>query len=117
MRFDELIGLLITVGAFIFMVIRGALKEKDAEEVEEEAPRPPPIKIRKKKHQESPSIYKEPKKPSMVSQHYLDLAKSTPYEVAGKSTPSAAHRLLGNLKSKKDMVILREIMGPPKGLQ
>lgn len=109
MKFEDWIGFLITFGVFVYMVIRGAFHNQAQQEgIEEQLPLPPPsppppmIKIKKKKA------------PSIVSQHFEEIA---PYEVLGKSAPSKASRLLHSLKSKKEMVILKEIMDPPKGLR
>lgn len=42
-------------------------------------------------------------------------AEAPSYEVIGKEGHSKGQRLLSRLKSKKEMVILSEIMGKPKG--
>jgi outer membrane biosynthesis protein TonB len=47
----------------------------------------------------------------------VDLSKSGPaYDVIQKDQTSKVQSLLANLHSKKEMVIIQEIMGPPKGL-
>ncbi len=56
---------------------------------------------------------KEEKPKRIVSKFYDDLPA---YAVTRKEKSSRAYHLLSALKSKKDMVILKEIMGPPKGL-
>lgn len=117
MNWEELIGFLISIAAFLFLMFRGVFKERQRvleEETEEELiPEPPPVKKVKKKHSLPPPRLPER---SIVSSHYEELAKSTPYEVVGKAGSSRVHRILSTLKSKKDMVVLKEIIGPPKGL-
>lgn len=46
-----------------------------------------------------------------------DQASAPSYEVIGRAGNSRATSLIGALKSKKDMVILREILSPPKSMQ
>lgn len=157
MTWNDLIGFLISLGAFLFLMFRHAFKERhdteqeedDEIEEEEEELILPPIKKREKPRPPVPRIsesahydeltrstkerysghlatnhYAEVAKSTkerysgsnVVSSHYDDLAKSTPYVVEGKARSSRIHRILSQLKSKKDMVIFKEIIGPPKGL-
>ncbi len=46
-----------------------------------------------------------------------DQANAPSYEVIGRAGESYATSLINGLRSKKDMVILREILGPPKSMQ
>lgn len=134
MTFEDLIGFIISVAAFIFLMIRSALKKNQSIEEEEseefQAPPTPPVKlpiIVKKPKYKAPliketsdyakmntSIVERYSGSSVVSSHYANMAA---YEVTGKSRPSRAHNLISSLKSKKNMVILKEIIGPPKGFR
>jgi hypothetical protein len=133
MKFEDLIGFIISIAAFIFLMIRSAMKKNqstDEEEEELQAPLPPPIKlpiIVKKPKYKAPlikeksdyakmntSIVDRYSGSSVVSSHYANMAA---YEVTGKSHPSRAHNLISSLKSKKNMVILKEIIGTPKGFR
>lgn len=51
----------------------------------------------------------------VVSRHYKELEKSTPYEVIQKKKPSRASLLLRGLSSRSEIVILHDIIGRPKG--
>ena len=136
MKFEDLIGFIISVAAFIFLMIRSAMKKNQIDEEEEEelqTPPPPPMKltlppaIAKKLKYKSPapdkksdyakmntSIVERYSGSNVVSSHYANMAA---YEVTGKTRPSRAHNLISSLKSKKNMVILKEIIGPPKGFR
>jgi hypothetical protein len=46
-----------------------------------------------------------------------DAHQSESYEVVGKREESRASKLLSGLRSKKEMIILQEIIGPPKALR
>ena len=78
---------------------------------------PPPPKVPVPQFKPLESIEKRFSGNTMVSSHYIDLAKATPYEVAIQTKPSRAHALLSQLKSKKDMVILNEIIGKPRAFR
>lgn len=133
MKFEDLIGFIISLAAFIFLMIRSAMKKNqmtDEEEEEFQAPLTPPVippLIIKKQKFKSPvlekksdyakmntSIVERYSGSSVVSSRY---ANSVAYEVTGKSRPSRAQNLISNLKSKKNMVILKEIIGTPKGFR
>lgn len=105
MTWSDFIGFLVSLAVFLFLMFRHAFKEKHEpeEEIEEELffPPPPPIPNSRK---------------AIISSHFDDLSKSTTYIVEGKERSSRSHRILSELKSKKDMVIFKEIIGPPKGL-
>lgn len=50
---------------------------------------------------------------NVVSQHYKDLSEATPYEVIAERKNSKGKELFKSLKTKKEMIILNEIlMGP-----
>lgn len=50
---------------------------------------------------------------SVVSQHYRDLSEANPYEVIAERKNSKGRELFKSLKTKKEMIILNEIlMGP-----
>lgn len=146
MTWNDFLGFIISLGIFLFLMFRQAFKEKrkSEEEVEDydneeeelilplrkkEVLLPLPV-IRKKLSFEKEAynaathhyaeIAKDTKERysgnTVVSSHYDELAKSTPYLVEGKTRSSRIHRILSQLKSKKDMVIFKEIIGPPKGL-
>lgn len=128
MNFEDLIGFIISIAAFVFLIIRSALKKNQTtDEEEEEATPPPPYippipgvlqKKRTKLVKESKRFLDDPYSgSSVVSSHYTNIKESAPYEVIGKDLPSRAHQIVAQLKSKKDIVILHEIIGPPKGFR
>lgn len=108
MNASDIIGFLISFAVFIYLMFRTAVKKEDLEEEEEESL--PSLPVVKKKR---PALKKET---PLVSPHFDRLAKSDPYKVEKINKPSRAHLLIAGLKSKKDMVILNEIIGLPKGL-
>lgn len=119
MSFSEWIGFIISIGAFIFLMLKGRPKEEhentlndflnslkeDMSAKKRPAPAPSAPKVIKKK------AFVPPPKPLIVSPHPK---KKVEYRVIGKDRPSRAGRLLEALKNKRDMVILHEIIGPPK---
>ncbi len=121
---NDLIGLLLSVGVFIFLMIRSALKKNQPEDEDEEVeiPPPPPRPVKKQKFH-PPQAPQKPKKQT-IEERYSEnsivsgrFAHAEAYEVIGKEHPSRARQLIRQLKSKKDMVILNEIIGPPKGFR
>lgn len=118
MNFEDLIGLIISVIVFAFLMIRSAMKKNP--EMEEQPAPPPPKLVKPQKLKPAPAIKKNQtieerySGSTVVSRRY---AIAEAYEVIGKDRPSRAHHLISSLKSKKDMVILKEIIGPPKGFQ
>ena len=131
MKFEDLMGFIISISAFIFLIIRSVLKKNqvsDEEEEEElETPLPPPLPVFTKKSKIKTSSVKPPnyaKKHQSIATPYSEssivssrFAESAVYEVTGKSLPSRGHKLISHLKSKKNMVILKEIIGTPKGFR
>lgn len=104
MNIEDLIGLLISVIAFIFLAVRSVFRQPASatyEEEEQEEILPPPL---------PPIPHKKVKVKKAIKE-----TTAPAYEVTGRNEPSEASRLLSRLKSKKEMVILHEIIGPPKG--
>lgn len=111
MNWEEFIGLIISLGAFLYLMFRGAFKahqDQEEEYEEEEIVLPPPVS------KVTPPSPKKKFKAPLPKIHTLDEAPA--YEVFGKASASRSHRILSQLKSKKQMIILKEIIGPPKGL-
>lgn len=105
MNIEDLIGLLISVIAFIFLAVRSVFRpvvpQEEEDEQEERLVVPPLPPIPQKKMKVKKIIKKE--------------MAASDYEVTGRNQPSAASHIISRLKSKKEMVILHEIIGPPKG--
>lgn len=110
MNFQDLISLLISIAAFIYLVIHGVFKSSN-EEAEEIVIVPPPIVPPMKKKRVQAVQKKEGQ--ALISPRFEE---SISYDVIGKAKSSKGHQLLSRLQSKKEMVILKEIIGPPKGL-
>ncbi len=87
-------------------------EKKEEKRPEAPKPIPPPAKAYRQED--------KPRKIGVLEQNYkfvtADLSKQgESYEVTGKDQPSRIYALLKRLPSKKEMVLMQEIMGPPKG--
>lgn len=104
--------------------------EGDMRVLDGKAPPPPPLKpkavireVKKKKDlppvQSSTSSFdsREERTPSIMSDYFEKLSKGDAYEVLGKRKRSYGRALLASLHSKKEMVILSEIINRPKGFR
>lgn len=106
---NEFVGLIFTFLIFIYLMLKKKEPEKMVQEEdflvslskEKKPPLPLPPRV----------SYKPPEVKPKLNPYF---EKESHYEVIGKATPSRAHRLIKNLKRKGDMVILKEIIGPPK---
>lgn len=120
---SEWIGLIVSVVIFLYLMLRKMAPSKDEDRLEDflesleqdmaakKKPAPPAPKPVKAKVFVPPPKPPEVEKQGIVSSYF---EKGVQYDVIGKATPSRAHRLLENLKDRRDMVILHEIIGPPK---
>lgn len=141
MNLEDLIGLAISLLAFLYLMFRSAFrpmpKVQYEEEEEEEMPISaplPPIQPQKKPAPVLPSKNLNPgilsskakhdnpyfqenklsihdKRDSIVSKQF---EHAVAYDVIGKAQSSRARRILTGLKSKQEMVILKEILDYPK---
>jgi hypothetical protein len=131
MNFSEWIGLFITMIVLFYLMsgkksppaqetqedkLKEFLESLDEDMSSKKKPVPPPVPLplfpkAVKTKVVLPKKAPEVNAPSIVSAYF---EKSVQYEVMGKAAPSRAHRLLHTLKQKGDMVILHEIIGPPK---
>lgn len=124
MRIEDFLGLLISLAVFLFIALKNMLGSKlpqndkmreflkslESDMAHEE---PTPKRTLPKVKPPIPNPPKiAPTVPSkqIVNKFYEDLAKKNPYEVTGKALPSRARVLIRSLKSKKEMVLLHEIM-------
>jgi hypothetical protein len=125
---NEWVGLVITIAIFIYLMLKnrpaqeqseqedklkGFLKSVGEDMAAKKKPSPPPLLPPKPFKSILPpkKLLAVEKQQSIVSSYF---EKGVQYDVIGKATPSRVHRILQNLKSKGDMVILQEIIGPPK---
>lgn len=141
MNFVEFLGFIVSLAAFIILAYKRArdarrqqpdeyhldsdeqdkklrefLKSLDVE-VEEEKPLPrPPVK--RKAAPKPPVPASQPYEFTTTQfKAYQPLLKAEKYEVIREAPPSRGQKLLQSLPSRKNMLIIHEIFGPPKSLQ
>lgn len=120
---SDWIGFFVSIAILLYLLLRNKpAKEPQTDTLKEflkglnedmaakKKPAPPPPKVVKQK------VFLPPKAPEHAKQGIVStyFEKGAHYEVIGKEEPSRAHKMLQTLQDKRDMVILREIIGPPK---
>lgn len=106
MKFEDIIGFIISFGALLLVIFQAVFSRRP--QIEE-----PPVIIKEKFV--PPPLPRSKKRAAVLPPEPDPVFESAPsYEVMGKKAPSRAHRLMRTLKSRRESVILREIIGPPK---
>lgn len=126
---NEWIGFIVSIAIFLYLMLKNRPAQDDPEQedklkdfleslngdmkAKKKGVLPPPILPQKPIHAKySPPVVRNQTPSQSIVSTYFE--KGVEYDVIGKDVPSRAHRLLQTLKDKRDMVILHEIIGPPK---
>lgn len=115
---NEWIGFFVSIAILLYLLLRTkpAKEPQEQEDAIQEYlkgsfPAQPPPKPIKQPKIVLPPKHPEERKQAIVSSYF---EKEVHYDVIGKKEPSRGQKMVQTLKDKRDMVILHEIIGPPK---
>lgn len=122
MNFSDVLGLVITLFVLLYTVFKKVGKERQIREEIKETHFPgqhqKPIEEKKNEHRAVHKVESHPLPPvKKIKKKPLDVVKHDAYDILWMENQSKVKMLLKEMPSKKNMIIIQEVLGPPKAFR